>query len=197
MSYHCAIGQTRYTFQDLKTLMAKATPLRSGDCLAGIAAENASERVAAQRGLAEVPLKRFLNEALIPYEQDEVTRLILDSHVAEAFAPVSHLMVGGFSQLAAVRPGQHRRLACAGAGADTGDGRRRCQDHVGTGSDPGGAENRGGDPLQEYPRPAWTHVHTTAAQPPHRRPGRGGGQPAGQRIGAAGALCPSSEQTLR
>ncbi|WP_417534875.1 ethanolamine ammonia-lyase subunit EutB [Marinobacterium stanieri] len=96
MSYQIDIGQTRYTFADLKTLMAKATPLRSGDCLAGVAAENASERVAAQQCLAEVSLKRFLNEALIPYEQDEVTRLILDSHDAEAFAPVSHLTVGDF-----------------------------------------------------------------------------------------------------
>ncbi len=96
MSYQIDIGQTRYAFADLKTLMAKATPLRSGDCLAGVAAENASERVAAQQCLAEVPLKRFLNEALIPYEQDEVTRLIFDSHDAEAFAPVSHLTVGDF-----------------------------------------------------------------------------------------------------
>lgn len=96
MSYHVDTGQTRYRFNDLKTLMAKATPLRSGDCLAGVAAENASERVAAQQCLAEVSLKRFLNEALIPYEQDEVTRLIFDSHDAEAFAPVSHLTVGDF-----------------------------------------------------------------------------------------------------
>ncbi len=96
MSYHFDIGQTRYRFPDLKTLMAKATPLRSGDCLAGIAAANASERVAAQRCLAEVPLQRFLNEALIPYEQDEVTRLIIDRHDAEAFAPVAHLTVGDF-----------------------------------------------------------------------------------------------------
>ncbi|MET3999244.1 ethanolamine ammonia-lyase subunit EutB [Marinobacterium sp. MBR-109] len=96
MSDHIDIGQTRYRFNDLKTLMAKATPLRSGDCLAGVAAENATERVAAQRCLAEVPLKRFLNEALIPYERDEVTRLILDSHDAAAFAPVAHLTVGDF-----------------------------------------------------------------------------------------------------
>ncbi len=96
MGYHFDIGHTRYTFNDLKTLMARATPLRSGDCLAGVAAENASERVAAQCCLAEVPLKRFLNEALIPYEQDEVTRLIVDTHDAEAFAPVAHLTVGDF-----------------------------------------------------------------------------------------------------
>lgn len=96
MGYQIDIAQTRYHFQDLKTLLAKATPLRSGDCLAGIAAEQASERVAAQLCLAEVPLKRFLQEALIPYESDEVTRLILDSHDAEAFAPVAHLTVGDF-----------------------------------------------------------------------------------------------------
>ncbi|MBR9829792.1 MAG: ethanolamine ammonia-lyase subunit EutB [Oceanospirillales bacterium] len=96
MTYHFDIGQTRYAFKDLKTLMARATPLRSGDCLAGVAAEHATERVAAQRCLAEVPLKRFLSEALIPYEQDEVTRLIIDSPDAEAFAPVAHLTVGDF-----------------------------------------------------------------------------------------------------
>ncbi len=139
MSYHCAIGQTRYTFQDLKTLMAKATPLCSGDCLAGIAAENASERVAAQRGLAEVPLKRFLNEALIPYEQDEVTRLILDSHDAEAFAPVSHLMVGDFRNWRPIwlLPGcracactARQRIAPPTCSARTrGDGWRRTRRH--------------------------------------------------------------------
>ncbi|WP_372966249.1 ethanolamine ammonia-lyase subunit EutB [Marinobacter sp.] len=96
MTYHFDIGQTRYAFKDLKTLMARATPLRSGDCLAGVAAEHATERVAAQCCLAEVPLKRFLSEALIPYEQDEVTRLIIDSHDAEAFGPVAHLTVGDF-----------------------------------------------------------------------------------------------------
>jgi ethanolamine ammonia-lyase large subunit len=77
-------------------LMAKATPERSGDQLAGIAAQNATERVAAQMCLADVPLTQFLNEALIPYEQDEVTRLIIDTHDAVAFMPVSHLTVGGF-----------------------------------------------------------------------------------------------------
>ncbi|GGB85287.1 ethanolamine ammonia lyase large subunit [Marinobacterium zhoushanense] len=96
MAYSIDLGGNRYRFTDLKSLMAKATPLRSGDCLAGIAAENASERVAAQLCLAEVPLKRFLEEPLIPYESDEVTRLIIDSHNRQAFAPVSHLSVGEF-----------------------------------------------------------------------------------------------------
>jgi ethanolamine ammonia-lyase large subunit len=76
--------------------MAKATPLRSGDCLAGIAATSAAERVAAQMALADLPLSVFLNEALIPYEEDEVTRLIVDSHDRQAFAPIASLTVGEF-----------------------------------------------------------------------------------------------------
>ena len=96
MAYQCVLGEQRYQFQDLKTLMARATPLRSGDCLAGVAAQDAQERVAAQMLLADLPLKTFLNEALIPYETDEVTRLILDSHDTAAFAPVAHLTVGDF-----------------------------------------------------------------------------------------------------
>jgi ethanolamine ammonia-lyase large subunit len=90
-------GRT-WTFPDLKTLLAKASPLRSGDELAGIAAANAEERVAAQRALSEVPLADFLREPVIPYEQDDVTRLILDSHDATAFAAVSNLSVGQFRE---------------------------------------------------------------------------------------------------
>jgi ethanolamine ammonia-lyase large subunit len=85
-----------YTFDNLRTLLAKATPLRSGDQLAGIGAESAEERVAAQMALANVPLKNFLEEPLIPYERDEVTRLIFDTHDRDAFAPVSSLTVGEF-----------------------------------------------------------------------------------------------------
>ncbi|WP_324676913.1 ethanolamine ammonia-lyase subunit EutB [Hymenobacter sp. GOD-10R] len=94
MSYHYTIRQHTYVFEDLKTLLARATPLRSGDVLAGVAAETYEERVAAQLALADVPLRTFLQEALVPYEQDEVTRLILDSHNAVAFAPISHFTVG-------------------------------------------------------------------------------------------------------
>ncbi len=83
---------------NLKTLMAKASPLRSGDQLAGIAASSAEERVAAQRELADIPLRRFLDEPLIPYEDDEVTRLIVDSHDADAFAPIAGLSVGEFRE---------------------------------------------------------------------------------------------------
>ena len=94
--YSATIGQRRYTFPDLKALLAKATPLRSGDQLAGLAAESGEERVAAQFALADLPLKRFLDEAVVPYEADEVTRLILDTHDRAAFARVAHLTVGGF-----------------------------------------------------------------------------------------------------
>src|SRR3954449_5372577 len=96
MAFAQTVGGTRYVFSDLRTLLARATPLRSGDVLAGVAAESAQERVAAQRALADLPLRHFLDEAVIPYEADEVTRLILDRHDAAAFAPVAHLTVGGF-----------------------------------------------------------------------------------------------------
>ncbi len=91
-----AIDGTRYAFPDLKGLMAKASPPRSGDRLAGVAAQSAAERVAAQMALADLPLTTFLSEAVVPYEDDEVTRLIIDTHDAAAFAPVAHLTVGGF-----------------------------------------------------------------------------------------------------
>ena len=96
MTYQIQLGQQRWQFDDLKTLMAKATPLRSGDCLAGVAARDEQERVAAQLALADVPLKTFLSEVLIPYETDEVTRLIIDGHDAAAFASIAHLTVGDF-----------------------------------------------------------------------------------------------------
>lgn len=94
--YQHSIRNRVYYFSDLKTLMAKASPQRSGDELAGVAATSAEERVAAQMALAELPLKTFLTEHLIPYEQDEITRLIIDSHDEVAFAPISHLTVGDF-----------------------------------------------------------------------------------------------------
>jgi ethanolamine ammonia-lyase large subunit len=95
-SFHHTVGGETYRFDSLAEVMAKASPARSGDFLAGVAATNAGERVAAQMALADIPLTHFLNEALIPYEADEVTRLIIDTHDAHAFAPVSHLTVGGF-----------------------------------------------------------------------------------------------------
>ncbi|MFN3448503.1 MAG: ethanolamine ammonia-lyase subunit EutB [Roseococcus sp.] len=96
MAFRHSIAGTSHVFEDLRTLLARATPFRSGDALAGVAASSAAERVAAQRALADLPLRHFLNEAVIPYEADEVTRLILDGHDAGAFAPIAHLTVGGF-----------------------------------------------------------------------------------------------------
>ncbi|MEA5428268.1 ethanolamine ammonia-lyase subunit EutB [Arcicella lustrica] len=94
--YQTNIRNRNYHFPNLKTLMAKASPLRSGDELAGVAASTAEERVAAQMALADVPLKTFLTEHLIPYEEDEITRLIIDTHDEKAFTLISHLTVGDF-----------------------------------------------------------------------------------------------------
>ncbi|SDW83296.1 ethanolamine ammonia-lyase subunit EutB [Marinobacter mobilis] len=94
--YDYTLGVRTYQFENLADLMAKATPARSGDRLAGVIAQSAEERVVAQMALAELPLKTFLNEALVPYETDEVTRLIMDEHDAGAFSTISHLTVGDF-----------------------------------------------------------------------------------------------------
>src|SRR3979409_1197494 len=96
MVYRHAIDATPYVFDDLRDLLAKATPPRSGDRLAGIAADSAQQMIAARIALADVPLKQFLTETVIPYEDDEVTRLILDTHDLTAFAAISSLTVGGF-----------------------------------------------------------------------------------------------------
>jgi ethanolamine ammonia-lyase large subunit len=123
-SYQQTLGGRTYGFADLKDLMAKATPERSGDQLAGVAAASAEERVAAQICLAELPLSRFLEEPLVPYEADEVTRLICDSHDSAAFAPVSSMTVGSFRNwlldygtdsiaLAALAPGLIPEMAAA------------------------------------------------------------------------------------
>ncbi|AMO78574.1 ethanolamine ammonia-lyase subunit EutB [Pseudomonas citronellolis] len=122
--YAHSVGGQTWRFDSLRQLMAKASPARSGDCLADVAASSDAERVAAQMALAEVPLKRFLDEALIPYEADEVTRLIIDGHDRAAFAPVSHLTVGDFrdwllgdaadeASLRALAPGLTPEMAAA------------------------------------------------------------------------------------
>ena len=122
--YRYSLGGRRWQFETLAELLAKATPARSGDRLAGVIAHTAEERVVAQMALADLPLKTFLNEALIPYEQDEVTRLILDDHDPGAFEPVSHLTVGDFrnwllsdlatpEMLASVRAGITPEMAAA------------------------------------------------------------------------------------
>jgi len=123
-AYRATLRGTTHTFDSLRELLAKASPLRSGDQLAGLAAASAVERAAAQHALADVPLSEFLRESLVPYESDEVTRLILDSHVAAAFAPVRDLSVGQFrewllryettgAQLAALAPGLTPEMVAA------------------------------------------------------------------------------------
>src|ERR1700689_4071539 len=96
MVYRHAIDTTTYVFDDLRDLLAKATPPRSGDRLAGVAADSAEQMIAARIALADVPLKQFLHETVIPYEDDEVTRLIVDTHDSSAFAAISSLTVGAF-----------------------------------------------------------------------------------------------------
>jgi ethanolamine ammonia-lyase large subunit len=96
MAYRHVIDATAHVFGDLRDLLAKATQPRSGDRLAGIAATSAEEMIAARMALANVPLKQFLQETVIPYEDDEVTRLVIDGHDAKAFAPIASLTVGGF-----------------------------------------------------------------------------------------------------
>src|ERR1700678_4781263 len=124
MTFAHTIGNKRYAFADLRDLLAKATPLRSGDVLAGIAAESAEQRVAAQYALAELPLAHFLSEQVVPYESDEVTRLIVDTHDPNAFAPVSSFTVGELrnwllsdeatpARLAALAPGLTPEMAAA------------------------------------------------------------------------------------
>jgi ethanolamine ammonia-lyase large subunit len=123
-AYAQTVGGRTYQFADLKELLARATPERSGDHLAGVAAASAEERVAAQMCLADVPLTTFLEQPLIPYEDDEVTRLILDTHDRAAFAPISGLTVGSFRNwllsyavdsdtLSALAPGVTPEMAAA------------------------------------------------------------------------------------
>lgn len=123
-NYRFQLGSQTYQFASLKEVMAKASPLRSGDQLAGVAASSAEERVVAQMLLADLPLKTFLQDLLIPYEKDEVTRLIIDEHDASAFLDIAHLTVGDFRnwllqesttafELARVSPGITPEMAAA------------------------------------------------------------------------------------
>jgi ethanolamine ammonia-lyase large subunit len=122
LPYAHTLAGTRYVFPDLRTLLARATPLRSGDALAGLAAESAAERVAAQMALADVSLATFLSEAVVPYEADEVTRLIIDGHDPVPFAAIGSLTVGEFREfllsadaeaLVAIRLGLTPEMAAA------------------------------------------------------------------------------------
>lgn len=121
MAYRHTLRSHVHRWDSLAALLAAASPLRSGDQLAGIAARSATERVAAQMALADLPLSTFLTEAVIPYEADDVTRLIIDTHDSRAFAPIAHLTVGGLrdwllagaGDLAALRPGLTPEMAAA------------------------------------------------------------------------------------
>jgi ethanolamine ammonia-lyase large subunit len=94
--YKTTLAHRTYRFASLKEVMAKASPARSGDVLAGVAADSAEERMAAKIALADIPLRDLLDNPLIPYESDEVTRLIVDTHNADAFSLIRHLTVGDF-----------------------------------------------------------------------------------------------------
>jgi ethanolamine ammonia-lyase large subunit len=122
--YSATVRGEHYNFPNLAALMAQASPLRSGDLLAGVAAESEEARVGAQFALADLPLRTFLNEHVVPYDIDDVTRLIADSHDGDAFAPVAHLTVGGLRDwllsddatsdvLAALAPGITPEMAAA------------------------------------------------------------------------------------
>ncbi len=98
MTYSTTLAGRRYAFAELKSVLAAATPLRSGDLLAGVGADSMQQRIAARYILADLSLATFLDQLLLPYESDEVTRLIIDTHDAGAFAPVSHMSVGQFRE---------------------------------------------------------------------------------------------------
>jgi len=114
--YAVDLAGTRHRFDDLKALLACATPFRSGDQLAGLAADSAERRVAARYVLADTPLSVFLSEALVPYEEDEVTRLIFDTHDPAAFAPIAQLTVGAFREWLLSNDTDAERLRAVSAG---------------------------------------------------------------------------------
>ena len=170
MAFRTTVGSTTYAFADLKELMAKATPLRSGDRLAGVAAATAEENVAAKMALADVPLKRFLDELVVPYEEDDVTRLIIDSHDGPAFPPISHMTVGEFRDwllseaattevLARLAPGITPEMAAATSKI------MRNQDLILA------AQSVGSSPAFATPSASRAAGRAAAAQPPDRRQG--------------------------
>ena len=173
MAHAHTLGGRVYRFDDLKSLLAKATPERSGDQLAGIAAESDEERMAARLALADLPLATFLREPLIPYEVDEVTRLIVDTHDSVAFAPVAHLTVGAFrdwllsdtattTALTALSPGLTPEMVAA------------VSKLMQSGPDPGRPQVHRRHALPFHDRPAWPARGAAAAEPSHRRHQRRG-----------------------
>ena len=175
MTYRQQVSGHNYQFDGLVELMAKATPLRSGDELAGCAAESDAERAAAAWVLADLPLSTFLTEEVVPYETDDVTRLIIDTHDRDAFAPLSHLTVGGLRDWLLDVSSQPHSAQHARSGrtrSDTGDGGRGVEDHAQSGPDRG---RRGRDRPRRVPhhdRGAGDPGDPTAAQPSDRRSAR-------------------------
>ena len=172
MHYTARLGGKAYRFPDLRTLLARASPLRSADELAGLAAGSEEERAVAQQVLADVPLRQFLEEPLIDPEIDEVSRLILQSHSQDAFAPLASQNVGEFREwllsedatpevLAAVRSGVTPEMAAAVSKI------MRNQDLIAVART---LPRR--DAIPQHHRPAGTAVHAPAAEPPDRRSAR-------------------------
>ncbi|WP_342627738.1 ethanolamine ammonia-lyase subunit EutB [Nguyenibacter vanlangensis] len=116
MGYRSILAGEQYRFADLRHVLACASPLRSGDELAGVAAADPVERIAARYALADIPLADFLRDALVPYEQDEVTRLIQDGHDAAAFAPVAHMTVGQLRDWLLSHAADHAAIGALGPG---------------------------------------------------------------------------------
>ena len=164
MVYRHAIDATTYVFDDLRDLLARATPPRSGDRLAGIAADSAEQMIAARIALADVPLRQFLHEAVIPYEDDEVTRLIVDTHDAAAFAAVSSLTVGAFRDWLLSDAATTAVLAKLVARRHAGNGRGGFQTDAQSGPHPGCEKMPGDIGLPQHDRPARADERAAAAQ---------------------------------
>jgi hypothetical protein len=141
-----------WRFADLRGLLARACPARSGDALAGLAASCAEERMATRFALADLPLRAFLGEALVPYEADGVTRVIVDGHDAGAVAPLAHLTVGELREWHLEETTSPAELSAVAPGAHARDGGGGLQAHVQPGPRPGGEEVPGGVPLPRHPR---------------------------------------------
>ncbi len=150
----------------MKTLLARASPARSGDRLAGLAAGCGEERVAARMALADLPLGEFLKTELVPYEDDEVTRLIADTHDAGAFAAVSAMTVGEFRDFLLAHETTAETLAALAQGLTPGNGGGGLKAHAQPGPDRGGAEGLGRHAVQQHDRLAGAAVGAAAAQPP-------------------------------
>jgi ethanolamine ammonia-lyase large subunit len=148
--YAATLGGQRYVFDHLATLMAQATPARSGDQLARLSAPTEEARVAAQYALADLPLRSFLEDLVVPYEADEVTRLIIDTHDAAAFQAIAHLTVGGFRDWLLSDEATPPVLAALAPRRHPGDGRRPRQDQPPTRLDGDGGEVQRRDAISQY-----------------------------------------------